>query len=132
MALPLNPYVAGNPVGDSLAFIGRADVLREVLRVLRAAGQRYVLFGQRRIGKTSFCNTWRRGSRRKAIQAVYFDLQDKADWPWPRPEGTGRTVAYALGQMTDWAMILKLAFRDGWLPCCAGRSARRLLAGAAL
>ena len=35
MTTPINPYVAGNPVGDSPAFIGRADVLREVLRVLR-------------------------------------------------------------------------------------------------
>ncbi|MEN8215533.1 MAG: hypothetical protein ABFS56_04005 [Pseudomonadota bacterium] len=26
---PQNPYVAGNPVGDSAAFVGRADVLRE-------------------------------------------------------------------------------------------------------
>jgi hypothetical protein len=32
--LPSNPYVAGNPVGDSPAFIGRADVLREVARGL--------------------------------------------------------------------------------------------------
>jgi len=35
MPNPVNPYVAGNPVGDSAAFIGRADVLREVVRVLR-------------------------------------------------------------------------------------------------
>jgi len=35
MTIPINPYVAGNPVGDSPAFIGRADVLREVVRVLR-------------------------------------------------------------------------------------------------
>jgi len=35
MATPFNPYVAGNPVGDSPAFVGRADVLREVMRVLR-------------------------------------------------------------------------------------------------
>lgn len=33
MALPINPYIAGNPVGGSPAFIGRADVLREVLRM---------------------------------------------------------------------------------------------------
>jgi hypothetical protein len=35
MAIPINPYVAGNPLGDSPAFIGRADVLREVLGSLR-------------------------------------------------------------------------------------------------
>jgi len=28
----INPYVAGNPVGGSNAFVGRADVLRSVLR----------------------------------------------------------------------------------------------------
>jgi len=28
MAVPLNPYVAGNPVGDSAAFVGRTAVLR--------------------------------------------------------------------------------------------------------
>lgn len=56
MANPINPYVAGNPVGDSPAFIGRADVLREVVRVLRRpppSGNAIVLYGQRRIGKTS-------------------------------------------------------------------------------
>lgn len=37
MTIPLNPYVAGNPVGDSPAFIGRADVLREVQRNVRLA-----------------------------------------------------------------------------------------------
>ena len=39
MATLVNPYVAGNPVGDSPAFIGRADVLREVVRVLRATSR---------------------------------------------------------------------------------------------
>ena len=47
MTLPINPYVAGNPVGDSPAFVGRADVLR------RAQDNAIVLYGQRRIGKTS-------------------------------------------------------------------------------
>jgi hypothetical protein len=54
MPTPINPYVAGNPVGDSPAFIGRADVLREVVRVLRRPQDNaIVLYGQRRIGKTS-------------------------------------------------------------------------------
>ncbi len=34
MTFAINPYVAGNPVGDSAAFVGRADVLREVVSVL--------------------------------------------------------------------------------------------------
>ena len=37
--MPLNPYIAGNPVGGTPNFVGRADVLREVLRVLRHPNQ---------------------------------------------------------------------------------------------
>lgn len=29
MTIPQNPYIAGNPVGGTEAFVGRADVLRE-------------------------------------------------------------------------------------------------------
>jgi predicted AAA+ superfamily ATPase len=51
---PVNPYIAGNPVSGGEAFIGRADVLREVLRVVRSPDENaLVLYGQRRIGKTS-------------------------------------------------------------------------------
>lgn len=39
MPIVTNPYVAGNPVGNSPAFVGREDVLREVLRVLRSESQ---------------------------------------------------------------------------------------------
>ena len=50
----LNPYIAGNPVGGGEAFVGRADVLREVLRSLDNPYENaLVLYGQRRIGKTS-------------------------------------------------------------------------------
>jgi hypothetical protein len=51
MTTPVNPYVAGNPVGDSRAFIGWADLLREVLRVLRRSQDNaIVLYGQRHKG----------------------------------------------------------------------------------
>ena len=57
MATPRNPYVAGNPVGDSPAFIGRADVLREVGRVLLERkikpSQRFVDFAGARCGVTA-------------------------------------------------------------------------------
>jgi hypothetical protein len=50
MPFSTNPYIAGNPVGNSPAFVGREDVLREVLRMLRSASQNAItLFGQRRI-----------------------------------------------------------------------------------
>ncbi len=54
MPTPINPYIAGDPVGTSPAFVGRDDVLREVLKVLRNPTKSAItLYGQRRIGKTS-------------------------------------------------------------------------------
>ena len=120
MALSLNPYVAGNPVGDSCAFIGRADVLREVVRVLRRPqGNGIVLFGQRRIGKTSILqHLAARLPDEGPYKAVYFDLQDKADWPLARVLlELARTVAHALGQPDpDLGDDPETAFRDEWLP----------------
>ena len=52
MTLPSNPYIAGDPVSGQARFIGRADVLRDVLRTLRNPNTNaLLLFGQRRIGK---------------------------------------------------------------------------------
>jgi len=128
MTMPLNPYVAGNPVGDSPAFVGRADVLRKVLRVLRRSQDNaIVLYGQRRIGKTSILQhlaAWL--PREGTYRPVYFDLQDKAAWPLDRVlRELARTIAHALGQpdldgSTELAEVLgpdpETAFRDEWLP----------------
>ncbi len=86
MPLPLNPYIAGDPVGNSPAFVGRDDVLRDVLRVLRNPNQNAItLFGQRRIGKTSMLqHLKKRLPDEGPYLSVYFDLQDKAAWPLPR------------------------------------------------
>ncbi|MDM8521091.1 hypothetical protein QUF64_13690 [Anaerolineales bacterium HSG6] len=44
-----NPYIAGNPVGGGKAFIGRAALLRDVLRVLANPNENILLlYGQRR------------------------------------------------------------------------------------
>ncbi len=78
-----NPYIAGNPVGGGESFIGRADVLRDVLRTLNNAQESgVVLYGQRRIGKTSVllelaANLPKQGN----VLPIYFDLQDKARLP---------------------------------------------------
>ena len=82
MPLPSNPYIAGNPVGTTNAFIGRDDVLRKVLLVLRSPNQNAItLFGQRRIGKTSVLeNLEERLPEEGNYHPVYFDLQDKAAW----------------------------------------------------
>ena len=78
--IPVNPYIAGNPVGGGNAFIGRADVLRGVLGVLRRLGENApVLHGQRRIGKTSVLQELAiRLPAEGPYRPVYFDLQDKA------------------------------------------------------
>ncbi|GEM_PF-2667602 len=86
MIFKTNPYVAGNPVGGGDAFIGRADVLRDVLRVIKSPSENaMVLYGQRRIGKTSVLMELRTGLSEKGSYApVYFDLQDKAALPLER------------------------------------------------
>jgi hypothetical protein len=116
MSPPVNPYVAGNPVGDSPAFVGRADVLHEVLRVLRRPQDNaIVLFGQRRIGKTSILQHLAAQLPREGpYRAVYFDLQDKADWRLDRVlRELARTVAYALDQPDpDLGDNPETAFRD--------------------
>jgi len=77
-----NPYIAGNPVGGDTAFIGRQDVLREVTRVLaNPSTNAIVLYGQRRIGKTSILQQLAQQlPHAGAYLPVYFDLQDKAAW----------------------------------------------------
>ena len=100
MPFPINPYVAGNPVGDSPAFIGRADVWRETVRVLRRPQENaLVLFGQRRIGKTSVLQYLEAHLRDKgAYLPVYFDLQDKAEWPLARVlRALAQEIAFRVG-----------------------------------
>jgi len=118
--IPRNPYVAGNPVGDSPAFVGRDDVLRTVLRVLRHERQNaIVLYGQRRIGKTSILQYLAaRLPEEGPYCPVYFDLQDKAAWPLGRVlESLAQTIALALDEPTpDLGSDPEAAFRDKWLP----------------
>ena len=124
MAIPLNPYVAGNPVGDSPAFVGRADVLREVLRVLRRPRDNaIVLYGQRRIGKTSIVQHLAALLPQEGpYRPVYFDLQDKAAWPLGRVlQDLARAIAHTLGQPDpDLGPNPETAFRQEWLPAVLG------------
>jgi formylglycine-generating enzyme required for sulfatase activity/tetratricopeptide (TPR) repeat protein len=89
----VNPYVAGNPVGGEEAFVGRADVLAETLRMLRQpSASALVLYGQRRIGKTSvLLELAARLPLSGPYLPIYFDLQDKAALPLSR----------VLGQLAD-------------------------------
>jgi formylglycine-generating enzyme len=83
---PINPYIAGDPVGNSPAFVGREDILRDVLKVLRNPNQNAItLYGQRRIGKTSMLQYLQAHLKEAGdFRAVYFDLQYKASWSLPR------------------------------------------------
>jgi hypothetical protein len=81
--LSYNPYIAGNPVHGQGRFIGRSDIVRDVEQTLRnPSANALVLFGQRRIGKTSVLLHIEQELRAKAeFMPVYFDLQDKAALP---------------------------------------------------
>ncbi len=79
----INPYIAGNPIDEAEAFFGRDDVLRDVTAVLRNRNQNaIVLYGQRRIGKTSILlQLEKRLAADGQYTPVYFDLMDKAGKP---------------------------------------------------
>lgn len=79
----LNPYIAGDPIRSEQKFFGREDVLRRVKNVLQnPTTNAIVLFGQRRIGKTSILLQLANRLRKEgAYTPVYFDLQDKASKP---------------------------------------------------
>ena len=77
---PINPYIVGNPIKEQASFFGRQDIFREVLQVLRQRGSNaIVLYGQRRIGKTSvLLQLEKQLAHDGEFTPVYFDLQDKA------------------------------------------------------
>ncbi len=77
---PINPYIVGNPVKDKTGFFGRQDIFRDVMRVLRQReSNAIVLYGQRRIGKTSvLLQLEKQLAAEGEFTPVYFDLQDKA------------------------------------------------------
>jgi AAA+ ATPase superfamily predicted ATPase len=78
----INPYITGAPVGNSPAFVGRDDILNNVLNVVRDQNNAIVLYGQRRIGKTSMLQVLEtKLSEEKACLPVFFDFQDKAQQP---------------------------------------------------
>lgn len=77
-AIPLNPYIAGKSLTGDCGFFGRKDIFELVQKEL--ARNAIVLFGQRRIGKTSILKQLQRRLR-KPFLPVYFDLMDRAEQP---------------------------------------------------
>jgi hypothetical protein len=81
----INPYIAGTALGGECGFFGRQDILREVERTLTSPDQNaLVLFGQRRIGKTSILLQLERRLPSPPFVPVYFDLMYKARLPLNR------------------------------------------------
>ena len=76
-----NPYIAGNPVRGHDHFIGRSDILRDVLGLLRNPNANAIaIYGQRRIGKTSILfQLEQQLAETGEYLPIYFDLHDKAD-----------------------------------------------------
>jgi len=72
---PRNPYVAGKALGDAGGFFGREDIFRLVETVLSSSAQNaVVLFGQRRIGKTSILLQLHNRLPSPPFRPIYFDL----------------------------------------------------------
>jgi len=80
---PANPYVIGVPLTGVAGFYGRRDIFEFVQDILTAEHQNVVvLYGQRRIGKTSLLHQISRRLRDEGqVVPVYFDLQGKEQKP---------------------------------------------------
>ncbi len=80
MIFNTNPYIAGAPVDGTRAFVGRADVLRNMEHALKNSDENaMVLYGQSCIGKTSVLKELSATLSRNGLYApIYFDLKDKA------------------------------------------------------
>lgn len=118
--LPGNPYITGNPVGKSPVFVGREDVLKVVLRVLRTPNQNAItLYGQRRIGKTSLLQYLEVHLPEKGnFIPLIFDLQDKTEMPFHQLLGDlARAMADKTGlQPPTVNEDFAKTFREQWLP----------------
>ena len=114
----INPYAAKDSVGGSDAFVGRADILQAVQRILNDSQQKAItLFGQRRIGKTSILrqlevNLPNQGNYR----LVFFDLLGKAFQPLEETlQELANKISDALNEANP--RLANIAdFRQHWLP----------------
>jgi len=76
-----NPYRAGNSVGATEAFVGREKILRDIREMINGLHHNtLVLYGQRRIGKTSILRELEEQLSDEYC-VIFFDWQDKAQWP---------------------------------------------------
>ena len=76
-----NPYIVGPPISGDVGFYGREDIFRFVRDTFSSPAQNViVLYGQRRIGKTSILYQLQKPSNLPpGFHPVYFDLEGLAD-----------------------------------------------------
>lgn len=116
-----NPYTAGNPVGNQSSFIGREDILKRVLTMLRNPNDSaLILYGQRRIGKTSFLQFLQtRLPQEGNFLPVYFDLEFRTREPL---DSLLKNLASAIAEkldlrLPDFSTVdVEQFFRSEWLP----------------
>ena len=48
-----NPYIVGNVIKDEHSFVGRGEIVQEIINALKDFKQIVMLHGQRRVGKSS-------------------------------------------------------------------------------
>lgn len=74
-----NPYIAGSPLRDPEGFFGRRDIIDWVSAELsNIHTNALVLYGQRRVGKTTILLQLRHSLSLDKYLPIYFDLQDQA------------------------------------------------------
>jgi tetratricopeptide (TPR) repeat protein len=106
----INPYIAGRALRDIQGFCGRDDILRMVEARLSSEDQgAVVLYGQRRIGKTSILLQLRRRLPAAPFMPVYFDLMDRARQPLGQVLGE---IASALADEADMSLPDVVDFDD--------------------
>ena len=75
-----NPYRAGKPVGGTESFIGRAEVLQAIKTIVNdEQNNTLLLWGQRRIGKTSILKQLETQLSNE-YHVIFVDWHDKTQW----------------------------------------------------
>lgn len=123
---PSNPFAVGTSVGGTPYFVGRRDIIRNVVSVLQqplAAG--LVLFGQRRIGKSSILRELEEKLPEMGPWTpVFFDLQRHSQATLEEIlEDLASTIAAALDlPEPSFGPDIAHVFRKSWLASAlAGR-----------
>jgi tetratricopeptide (TPR) repeat protein len=123
----LNPYIVGNAVGGSPAFVGREDILQEVYTIFNNPEQNAILLhGQRRIGKTSILRQLETELLKKDdFYPVFFDLLGKVHQPVEQiVQDLANDICKVLGkekpqlgkEKPQLGEVSQTFFRDTWLP----------------